>query len=144
MVPLGVTDRGRIDLGIFFKKEFLGAVIVAAIILAAIQFVLTLIGVVPIIGWLIQFIGSIVVTFFAQFYAYFVLDQQQSPWESIKSSFSFVNNHLANIVVLFLASFLAIFIGALLCGVGLFIAIPVTVMAHAYTYRALRGEPIAA
>ena len=140
---LGVTERGVIDLGIFFKKELLGPVIVAAFLLAVIQFALAVIGVVPLIGWLIQFIGSIVVTFFAQFYAYFVLDQQQAPMESIKSSFSFVNQHLATIIVLFLASIVAIVIGALLCGIGLFIAIPVTVMAHAYTYRVLRGEPVA-
>ncbi len=141
---LGVTDQGKIDLGIFFKKEFLGPVIVASIILAIIQLVLGLIGIIPIIGWLIQFIGSIVVAFFAQFYAYFVLDQQQAPVDSIKSSFSFVNKHLANIIVLFLASLLALFIGAILCGIGLFVAIPVTVMAHAYTYRFLNNEPIAA
>ncbi len=140
---LGTTDRGKIDLGIFFKKEFLGPVIVAAIILAVIQLVLSLIGVIPLIGWLIQFIGSIVVTFFAQFYAYFVLDQHQSPVDSIKSSFAFVNQHIANIIVLFLASMLALFIGAILCGIGLFVAIPVTVMAHAYTYRVLRQEPVA-
>lgn len=141
---LGVTDHGKIDLGIFFKKEFLGTVIVASIILAVIQLVLGLIGIIPIIGWLVQFIGSIVVAFFAQFYAYFVLDQGQAPVDSIKSSFSFVNKHLANIIVLFLASLLALFIGAILCGIGLFVAIPVTVMAHAYTYRNLNNEPIAA
>jgi uncharacterized membrane protein len=141
---LGVTQRGVIDVGIFFRKELLGPVIVAAFLLAVIQFALAVIGVVPLIGWLIQFIGSIVVAFFAQFYAYFVLDQQQAPLDSIKSSFSFVNQYLATIIVLFLASIVAIVIGALLCGIGLFIAIPVTVMAHAYTYRVLRGEPVAA
>lgn len=141
---LGTTDRGRIELGIFFKKEYLGVVIVAAIILAVIQFVLGLIGLLPILGWIIQFIGTIVVAFFTQFYAYFILDRQEASVQSLKSSFGFVNNNLATIVVLFLASLVALFIGALLCGIGLFVAIPVTVMAHAYTYRKLNGEPVAA
>ncbi len=141
---LGVTDRGKIDLGIFFKGEYLGIVIVAAIILSVIQLVLGLIGIIPILGWIIQFIGSILVSFFAQFYAYFVLDRHEKAWDSIKASFAFVNQHLSNIIVLFLASVLALFIGAILCGIGLFIAIPVTAMAHAYTYRCLNREPIAA
>ncbi len=141
---LGVTDRGRIELGTFFKKEYLGVVIVAAIILAVINFVLALIGVVPFIGWIIQFLGTIIVAFFSEFYAYFILDRGQGSWESIKSSFGFVNSNLATIVVLFLASLLALFIGAILCGLGLFIAIPVVTMAHAYTYRKLNGEPVVA
>lgn len=141
---LGVTDQGRIELGNFFKKEYLGVVIVAAIILAAIQFVLALVGIVPFVGWIVQFIGSIVVAFFSEFYAYYILDRGQGAWESIKSSFGFVNSNLATIVVLFLASLVALFIGAILCGIGLFIAIPVVAMAHAYTYRKLNNEPVVA
>lgn len=141
---LANTKMGTIQFGVFLKKELLGPIIVAAFLLALIQVVLQVIGIVPLIGWLIQFIGSIVVTFFAQFYAYFVLDQGKSPVDAIKGSFAFVNSHLASIIVLFLASFVALFIGALLCGVGLLVAIPVTALAHAYTYRVLRNEPVAA
>jgi len=84
------------------------------------------------------------VSFFIQYFAYFVLDKGEQPMESIKSSFSFVNQHLANIFVLFLGSVVALIIGALLCGVGLLVAVPVVAIAQAYTYRVLRGEPVAA
>lgn len=141
---LANVSNGSIELGIFFKWQFIGVIILASLILAVIQLVLGIIGIVPIIGWIVQFIGSIVVAFFAQFYAYFVLDRQQRAWESIKSSFSFVNANLASIIILFLASMVALIIGALLCGIGLFVAIPVTVIAHAYTYRVLNREPVAA
>jgi uncharacterized membrane protein len=39
---------------------------------------------------------------------------------------------------------IAIFVGALLCGLGLFVAVPVCVIAQAYAYKVLRGQPVAA
>ena len=141
---LGVTDQGKIEGGTFFKTQALGTVIVAALILTVIYIVLAVIGLIPIIGWLVAFIGTIVVAFFARFYKFFALQGEGSAVEAIKSSFSFVNQNLAHMVVLFLASLLALAIGALLCGIGLFVAIPVVAAAHAYTFRTLRGEPVVA
>ncbi len=141
---LGITDRGKIEVGIFFKTERLGTVIVAALILAAVYFVLGIIGLIPLIGWLIWFVGTLVIAFFVRFYMFFALQNQGSAVDAIRSSFAFVNANLASIVVLFLASLLALGIGALLCGIGLFVAIPVVAAAHAYTFRVLRGEPVVA
>ncbi len=127
------TCEGKIELGKFFETRRLGPVIVAAIIAG----LLTLLGVIA------CYVGAIIVAFFVQFYAYFVLDRDKKPWDSIKASFAFVNQHLANIIVLFLASLLAVVIGALLCGVGLLIAYPVVAIAHAYTFKVLNDEPVA-
>lgn len=135
---------GKTDLAVFMRTDSLGTVIVAAIIIAGIFLVLGLIGIIPILGWIIAFVGSIVVGFFSQFFAYFALDQDTSAIDSIKSSFSFVNQNIATIVILYIASAIAMFIGAILCLVGLFVAVPVVVMAHAYTYRWLTGEGVAA
>ena len=41
-------------------------------------------------------------------------------------------------------SWIALFVGALLCGIGLFVAVPVVVIAHTYAYKVLRGQPVAA
>ncbi len=128
---LGTTE-GKIELGKFFETRLLGPVIIASIIAG----LLTLLGVIA------CYVGAIIVAFFVQFFAYFVLDKEAKPWDSIKASFSFVNKHIANIIVLFLASAVAVFIGALLCGVGLLVAYPVVAIAHAYTYKVLNGEPV--
>ena len=141
---LGITDQGKIEIGTFFKTEALGTVIVASLILAATYFVLGIIGLIPLIGWLIAFIGTLVIAFFVRFYIFFALQNQGSAVDAIRASVAFVNENLANIVVLFLASLLALFIGALLCGIGLLVAIPVVATAHAYTFRTLRGEPVVA
>lgn len=130
---LATVDGGKIELGKFFETKFLGPVIIAAIIA----------GLLTSLGVLACYVGAIVVAFFVQFYAYFVLGDEQGPWQAIKSSFGFVNKNLASIIVLFLAGIVATFIGALLCLVGLLVAYPVVLIAHAYTFRVLRGEPVA-
>ncbi len=131
---LATATEGKISLGKFFEMRLIGTIIVAGLIVA----VLTAVGV------LACYIGAIIVSFFVQFYAYYVLDRDESAWQAVKSSFSFVNQNLANIIVLFLASMLAVLIGALLCGIGLLVAYPVVLIAHAYTFRVLNNEPVAA
>jgi uncharacterized membrane protein len=46
-------------------------------------------------------------------------------------------------MVLFLASILAFIIGAILCGIGLLVTIPVTIIATAYAYRLMTGQTVA-
>lgn len=131
---LSNTDTGRLEFGKFFDTRLLGPAILAALIVA----------VFTAIGFVLCIIPSLIVIFFAQYCIYFVLGEDMGPWDAIKASVSFVNKHLANILVLFLATLLALLIGALLCGVGLLVAYPVVLLAHAYTFRTLRGEPVAA
>ncbi len=135
---------GKIEFDVFTRTDNLGTVVGAAIILAVTYFLLGIIGLIPILGWIVLFVGSILLGFFTQFFVYFILDREASAVESLKSSASFVNQNIAKIIVLYLASMVAIFIGAILCLIGLFVAIPVTVMAHAYTYRWLSGEGVSA
>ncbi|HQR81156.1 MAG TPA: hypothetical protein PLT68_13155, partial [Actinomycetota bacterium] len=83
------------------------------------------------------------VAFFGSFFVYFILDQDAGAWDSIMKSFAFVKDNIGNLLLLLILSFIAVFVGALLCGLGLFVAIPVTVIAQAYTYKVLRGQPVA-
>lgn len=128
------TKAGRITMEVFSRTQYLGTVILACLIVAIFE----------IIGLALCIVPGLIVMFFVQFTIYFVLDQSQSPMEAIGSSFKFVNANLANVFLLFLASILAMIVGALACGVGLLIAVPVVVVAHAYTYRVLQGQPVAA
>ncbi|MCH9814817.1 MAG: hypothetical protein K0U64_00010 [Actinomycetia bacterium] len=141
---LETARKGKIELEVFTRTDNIGKVVVGAILLGIAYFILGLIGIIPILGWLVLFIGGIVISFFSQFFVYFILDRATPPIDAIKESFAFVNKNIATVIVLFLASMVALFIGAILCGIGLFIAIPVTVMAHAYTYRYLSGEGVSA
>jgi uncharacterized membrane protein len=64
--------------------------------------------------------------------------------EAIKASVSFVNKNLGTLIGFYIAAIIAVAIGFLLCFVGSLLAIPVVVIAAAYTYRTLQGETAAA
>ena len=54
-----------------------------------------------------------------------------------------MNRNLARMIGFFVASIIAYIIGAILCGIGLLVAIPVVIIASAYMYRTTNGEPVA-
>ena len=81
--------------------------------------------------------------FFGSYFVYFIVDQDMGAVESIKASFSFVKDNLGSLFLLLLLSWVILFVGALLCGIGLFVAYPVVYIAYAYAYKALRGAPVA-
>lgn len=72
------------------------------------------------------------------------MDENLGGTDAIKASFSFVNKNLGTLIGLFLAEILAIFVGAITCGIGLIVAVPVVIIAQSFAYRTLNGEPVAA
>ena len=67
-----------------------------------------------------------------------------TTWKpAIKASFTFVKDNFGNILGLALLSFLIMIAGLLLCFVGVLAAWPIVIIAQAYTYKVLRGQPVA-
>jgi uncharacterized membrane protein len=95
------------------------------------------------IGTLLCFIPGLIVGFFSQFYVWFIVDQQMGAFDAIKASFAFVNRNLGTVLIFYLASLAAFFVGALACGIGLLVAVPVVYIAQGYTYRKLQGGYVA-
>lgn len=131
---LAITEGRRIEMNSILSTEQLGPIIVTAL----------LVSVFTAIGYLFCFVGAIVVSFFLSFTFYFLIDQKLAPFEAIKASFNFVKSNLSNVLILFLVSIVVYFIGALICGVGLIVAIPLVVIATAFTYKKLNNQPVAA
>ncbi len=131
---LALTRGEKIELGTLFTFDNLPQLLIGAVI----------VGVLTGIGSILCYIPGLIVTFFTQFYVHFLIDQDMTGVDAIKASFSFVNQNLGTLIGFFLASVVAYFIGGLLCGIGLLVAMPVVFIAQAYTYRRLRGEPVAA
>ena len=67
-----------------------------------------------------------------------------SPIEAITASFNLVKDNLGTVIIFWLLTILATIAGAIVCGVGLIVAIPVVVIATGYMYKRLQGEPVAA
>ena len=129
---LGITKGDRIDLNAFLSTENLGQIILASILLA--------VG--ATIGFILCIIPGLILIFYAQFTYQFIIDKGLPAFEAIKASFDLVNKNLGDVIGLFFASILAFIVGAILCGIGLIVAIPVTIIATAYAYRRFSGQPV--
>jgi uncharacterized membrane protein len=130
---LALTEGRPLVLGELLTLNKIGRIILAGIIL----------GVLTFIGFLLCILPGLIIAFFGAFFVYFILDQDLGAWESIKASFSFVKDNIGNLLLLLILTWIALFVGALLCGIGLFVAVPVSVIAQAYAYKVLRGQPVA-
>jgi hypothetical protein len=130
---LDITKGEKIDVSTFLSTENLGQIVLAAILLA--------IG--TAIGLILCIIPGLILIFYSQFTYQFIIDKGLPAFDAIKASFDLVNRNLGSVVVLFLASILAFIIGAILCGVGLLVTIPVTIIATAYAYRMMTGQSVA-
>ena len=109
-------------------------VIIASLIVAA----------ATMIGLVLCILPGLVVMFLTAFTFYFIIDKGMSALHGIRASISFTIANAGTLIVFFLACIAAYIGGALLCGVGLLVAIPVVVIAQAYAYRTLQGEQVAA
>ena len=130
---LALTEGRPLVLGELLTLNKIGRIILAGIIL----------GILTFIGFLLCILPGLIIAFFGAFFVYFILDQDLGAWESIKASFSFVKDNIGNLLLLMILTWIALFVGALLCGLGLFVAVPVVVIAQAYAYKVLRGQPVA-
>jgi len=129
-----IANGRKIELGEMFNFDNFGMVLVAAIIVALLSFV----------GVLACYVGTLVVYFFTAFYMFFVVDKKPGAWQSIVDSFNLVKNNAGQVFLLLLLVAIANVVGAILCGIGLLVSIPVTFLALTYGFRTLQGEAVAA
>lgn len=132
---LDITEGRQLEASTVLKPNKLGEVVIASIV----------IGIATFIGFILCVIPGILVAFFTSYTLYFLMDRQElGAMDSIRASFEFTKNNAGNVILWFLLSVVAWFVGALLCGVGLIVALPVVLIGTAYTYKTLNNEPVAA
>jgi uncharacterized membrane protein len=128
-----IADGKSFSLGTMFDGWDKAQVVIAAILIA----------VATAIGTILCYIPGLIVGFLTIFTILFVVDKQLTAVDAIKASFELVTKNFANTFVFWILAAIALFVGALLCGIGLLVAAPVVLIALAYTYRRLQGEPVA-
>ncbi|WP_330229773.1 hypothetical protein OHA40_27670 [Nocardia sp. NBC_00508] len=128
------TDGTPPPFGAYFRFLNAGNVLLTALLAFLLTFLGSAICLIPglIAGWL------------CMFSLHFVVDQDQGPFEALKSSFSLVVANAWQVLLLALAVLVVTFLGLLLCGLGLLIAGPVAAVAVTYAYRMLTGGAVAA
>ncbi|MDO3650942.1 hypothetical protein [Nocardia mangyaensis] len=125
-------DGHKPGFGAFFQFSRVGAVILAGL----------LVGVATGVGLLLCILPGLVIAFFTWWTMQFVIDQDQDPVSAIKSSFSAISSNAGPLLLLALALFGINVVGALLCGLGLLVSIPLTIIASTYAYRVVVGGPV--
>jgi hypothetical protein len=129
---LALTRGQKVELGTAFNGINWAQVIIASLI----------IGVMTFIGLVLCILPGLAVIFFTSYTLYFVIDRNQDAVTAIKSSFAMVKDNAGRLIVFFLASLAAYIVGACLCGVGLLAAIPIVIIAQAYTFRTLTNDSV--
>lgn len=130
---LDATEGRKVEIGAMFTRWNAGQILILAI----------LVGIGTMIGFILCILPGLVLAFFTWFANYFVVGEGQGAIAAIKSSFRFTADNIGNLILLFLLAVVIVILGACACLVGLLVAIPVTTIAGAFTFKVLRGQPVA-
>lgn len=134
---LAIVDGRDLQLAEFFRLEQMGQVVIAALLLSMAGLIVLFI---PLLGFLL----NIAISFLGQFVMFFILDDGEQAIDAIMSSVNFTIANIGPLVLFLVLGVLVVIAGALACGIGLIVAVPVVAIAQAYTFRRLRGQPVAA
>jgi uncharacterized membrane protein len=127
-----VVDGREASLGKMFEGWDKVQVVVATI----------LVGIATFIGLILCVLPGIAVIIFSAFTTAFVVDRKLGAIDAIKASIDLVKNNFGPAILWMLLAFLCAVVGAIACGIGLLVAIPVILISQAYTVRALTGGQI--
>jgi uncharacterized membrane protein len=129
-----VADGRNFSLGSLFEGWDKTQVVIAGL----------LIGLLTLVGTILCYLPALIVAYFTQFTLLFIVDKHLSATDAIKASFRLCMDNLGNTIVFYLLALVVLLAGAIVCFVGLLVAVPVVLVGIAYTYRRLQNEPVAA
>ena len=111
---------------------FSGGPVFVTYVLGALLFTLIVLA-----GFVLLAVPGIILSVMLQYYSYFIIDKNMGPVESIKASAALTKGVRWKLFGFGLALLLINIAGALLLVVGLFVTIPVSLVAVAFVYRKL-------
>ncbi|WP_062993592.1 hypothetical protein [Nocardia anaemiae] len=126
------TDGNKPTFASYFHFVNAGNVLLTALLAFALTW----------LGAALCFVPGLIAGFLCMFSLHFVVDQEQGPFEAIKSSATLVIANIGQVLLLALAVLVITFVATLLCGFGLLVAGPVCTIAVTYAYRALTGGTV--
>jgi uncharacterized membrane protein len=94
------------------------------------------------IGTFLFYLPGFIVGILTAFAMYFVVDKGLDGMGAIKAGVDFLMGNIGNLIVFYILAAVCVIVGAILCGVGLLVAIPVVLAGAAYTFRVLHREPV--
>ena len=130
---LDIANGQQVSIGSFFRPRNIVAVVVAGLI----------VDILTIVGLFACILPGLAVMVFTWFTTVAIVDRNLSPIDGIKASVDVVKKNFGSVLLAGLTFFALILVGALLCGVGLLVTVPVAYLLLVYTYRRLSGGSVA-
>ncbi len=130
---LDIANGQPVTAGSFFKPRNVGSVVVAAVI----------VGILTAIGNFLCVIPGLIVGILTIFTTVAIVDRNLKPIDGIKASFELAKANFVQVLLTWLLVIVIMAVGALVCGIGLIVAIPVASLFLVYSWRRLSGGPIA-
>ena len=130
---LGITEGRPFQASEVFKFDKIGPVVVTSLIVGAATFV----------GLLLCYLPGLVIMFATSYSLYFVIDKGMAPMDAIKASVNLVKENLSSTLIWYIVGGLIASAGAIVCGIGMLVTIPIMLIGTAYTYKTLTGQPVA-
>src|SRR5690606_6072869 len=126
---LDEVDGRKPDVAAFFRIGNVVNVLLAALI----------VGILTGVGLFLCILPGLAVLLFSAFVYYVALDQGVDAITAVRTSFSMVAKNFGQVFLLLLALLGINILGAIPCGLGLFVTIPLSYVAVGYAYRRLSG-----
>jgi uncharacterized membrane protein len=130
---LDIANGQEVSVGSFFKPRSIGQVVVATLI----------VGVITTVGFFLCIIPGLIASIMLMFTVIALLDRGLPAMDSIKASFNLAKDNFVPVLLTWLVIVAAVIVGALLCGVGLLVAIPLAALIEVYAWRRLTGGQVA-
>jgi uncharacterized membrane protein len=130
---LDIANGQQVTVGSFFRPRNIGQVIVAGLI----------VGVITTIGLFLCVIPGLLASIMLMFTVVALLDRNLSAVDAVKTSFDTSKANFGNAFLTWLVGIAIVFVGAILCGVGLLVAVPVAALFLVFAWRRITGGQVA-
>jgi len=130
---LDIANGQQVSVGSFFRTRNIGQVIIAGLI----------VGVITTIGFVLCVIPGLLASILLIFTVVALLDRNLPAVEAVKTSFETSKANFGSAFLTWLVGVALIVAGAILCGVGLLVAVPVAALFLVFAWRRITGGQIA-
>lgn len=94
------------------------------------------------IGFLLCIVPGIFFAVRLQFYVFFIIEHDYSAINALSKSWESTGGESINLILFGIVILLINLLGAIACGIGLLVSIPMSVIALALVYRIFTGSPV--
>ncbi len=130
---LDIANGQPVTIGSFFRPRNIVAVVIAGL----------MVDILTIVGLIACILPGLAIIVFTWFTTVAIVDRNLSPIDGIRSSIDIVKANFGSVLLAWLTFLALIIVGALMCGVGLLVTVPVAYLFLVYTYRRLSGGSVA-